>query len=112
LTVFVPEISAKDNLLRRINLSGNVLTPNEDGINDKIEVDLLVVKTSTEPEVTIYDLAGRQVAKAYIVNDEKYQWDGRDIGGMLLPPGSYILEVKVAADVRTDVQQRIINLVY
>ena len=40
------------------------------------------------------------------------QWDGRDDGGKILPPGMYILRLEVAADQGTDSVERIISLAY
>lgn len=112
LTVFVPEIAHAEHLIREVTLTSAFVTPNGDGVNDRVELRLLVVKTTVEPQVAVYDLSGSLVARPQQVEQAHYVWDGRDARGLLLPPGLYILDAKVATDARTERRQRVVYLAY
>ncbi|NKB69011.1 MAG: hypothetical protein GKR89_18235 [Candidatus Latescibacteria bacterium] len=111
LTVFVPHIAASPQLLHNLELSTTVLTPNGDGVNDILSVDFLVLKTDRAPRVRVFDLAGRQVGELTAVGD-KFHWDGRDRSGAVVPPGLYVVDVTLQADVGTEHRQQLVNLVY
>ena len=112
LTVFVPEIAQEEYLIRALEVSSAMITPNGDGINDRLQLRLLVVKTTAQPEVAVYDLSGALVTSIKQVDQTHYGWDGRDESGLLLPPGIYILDAKVETDTRTERQQRSVHVVY
>jgi len=71
----------------------NVATPNGDGHNDT--VDFLVANTgATNPRVTIYDLAGREVFTTDVLGPgQRLSWNGRDGDGNPVPSGSYLYVV-------------------
>ena len=112
LTVFVPEIAREDHIIRALDVTSEIVTPNGDGINDRLQLRLLVVKTTAQPEVAMYDLSGALVASAEQVDQTHYVWDGRDENDLLLPPGIYILDAKVETDTRTERRQRVVHVVY
>ena len=112
MTVYVPEIAAGGALIRNLKMTARVLTPNGDGVNDRLSVELLVVKTGRAPQLLIFDLSGRQVAERSVSGDGEYEWDGRGPSGNLLPPGAYLFVAEVVADARTDRRQRVISLAY
>lgn len=62
----------------------NVITPNDDGINDSIDYSALAVKKGLE--VNIYDRYGVQIYQAN--KDNKYRWDGT-ANGRRVPTGNY-----------------------
>lgn len=62
----------------------NLITPNDDGINDMIDYSALAIKPNLE--VNIYDRYGLQVFKADKTNG--YKWDGT-ANGRKVPTGSY-----------------------
>ena len=62
----------------------NIITPNDDGINDFIDYSALAVKPNFE--VNIYDRYGLQVFKADKTNG--YRWNGT-ANGRRVPTGSY-----------------------
>ena len=71
---------------------------------------LAKVESGTSTTVEIYDLSGRMVRT--VQRTDAYVWDGRDESGMLLPPGAYVCQIKLAADVGNELVNRIINLAY
>lgn len=62
----------------------NIITPNDDGINDTIDYSALAVKPNLD--VNIYDRYGLQVFKADKTNN--YRWNGT-ANGRKVPTGSY-----------------------
>ena len=112
LTVFVPEIAQEEQVIRALEVTPAIVTPNGDGINDRVQLRLLVVKTTAQPRVAIYDLSGTLIASAEQLDPTHYAWDGRDENDRLLPPGIYILDAKVETDTTTERRQRIVHVVY
>ena len=110
--MFVPEIAQGEHIIRALEVTPAIVTPNGDGINDRLQLRLLVVKTTAQPKVAIYDLSGALVASTEQVDQTHYVWDGRGANDLLLPPGIYILDAKVETDTRTERRQRIVHVVY
>jgi hypothetical protein len=89
-----------------------LVSPNRDGVNDEAVIDFALAKVeNADPEVAMYDLSGRRV-RVVMDTAEGYRWDGRDDRGQLLPPGVYICQIKLAADVGEETAHRIVNLAY
>lgn len=91
LTRGVAKIYVKDNyncepIIINITIPNlvNIITPNEDGINDTIDYSALSVKSNLD--VNIYDRYGVQVFKADKTNG--YRWNGT-ANGRKVPTGSY-----------------------
>ena len=110
-TVFVPSVANGGDLIRLVEVAP-LLTPNNDGINDEAPIGFVVAKVETaRPEVAIYDLSGRQV-RSLVAEADGFKWDGRNGAGQLLPPGAYVCQIKLAADIGEQAVQRIISLAY
>ncbi len=111
-------LPVNSNLLDNLTLSPSVLTPNGDGIGDRlaIEFDLLKVMASRPLHVDIYDLAGRRVRKleipAAMAGRYALNWDGRDEGGRRVAPGSYLLQLRIEGDSATHVLNRLLAVAY
>jgi hypothetical protein len=112
LTVYVPEILLTGSLLREVSLSTPVLTPNGDGVNDIVQVDVLAVRVSVAPGVRVYDLAGRLISELASSGSGRFDWAGRDLGGAFVPPGLYLISVELNTDLRTDREHHLIHVVY
>ena len=111
VTVFVPSIANAGQLIRLVDITP-LVSPNRDGVNDEAVIDFALAKVeNADPEVAIYDLSGRRV-RVVMDTAEGYRWDGRDDRGQLLPPGVYICQIKLAADVGEETAHRIVNLAY
>ena len=93
-----------------------MLTPNDDGVHDEIQIDFVMFKvTDTIPQVDIYDLAGRSVAglKPTATGQQRqYTWDGLDSTGNTVTPGIYFLRVDLGADAGDDKALRTIAVAY
>ncbi|MBI2505370.1 MAG: gliding motility-associated C-terminal domain-containing protein [Candidatus Latescibacteria bacterium] len=108
-------------LLRQVKLNGGqdaVFTPNGDGVNDRLLLDYTITQL-TEPrrvEVALYDLGGRQVRS--LVDQERvgglYRevWDGRDEGGAPVPPGVYVMLIRVHSGIGSFEQLRSVGVAY
>ena len=105
-------------LLEGLVLSTRVLTPNDDGIGDRlaIEFNLLKVLDPRMVRVAIFDLSGRRM---HLLSEEEQvagrvalEWDGRDYTGGLVTPGTYVLRIEVRGDARTERVSRIVSVAY
>ncbi len=91
-------------LVGQISLSSRVLTPNQDGVNDRLEVvfNLLQLVQPAPVSLEVYDLAGRRIcsllAEERGIGPVTCQWDGRLPDGRLVQPGAYIWVLRVVAD--------------
>ena len=104
--------------LGALSVDPGVFSPNGDGINDVVEVgcDVLNLSGPSSVECWVYDVSGRRVGLV----DESWLgsgryvgvWDGRDEGGALLPPGLYVVDLRVETDQGTTQRQAVISLVY
>ena len=103
-------------VLSELNLGTALVTPNGDGIHDRLELAYTLHGVSAaDVEVGVYDLAGRLVYRlaAEARGEGRYteSWDGL-VKGQHTPPGTYLLRVVVDTDLGTFVKIRIIGIVY
>ncbi len=91
----------------RVDLSTRFITPNGDGVNDFVDIELILSQFSANIDVSIgiYDLSGRLVRSLSTAprSSGSYAdaWDGRNAAGRTVPPGLYFCKVEVAADSET-----------
>lgn len=77
-------------------VSGTEISPNEDGVNDTITID---VRFSEEvnAKIRILDASGDVVRPLYeknaVVNPQSKTWDGKDGRGVPVPDGVYTIQV-------------------
>lgn len=116
LSVAIPR-SQVGKLIGEIVFSSTILTPNEDGANDELEIffNLLQLTRATPVILEIYDLAGRKVDTAFdeerFIGPALFTWDGR-VDGKYLPPGHYIWVLRVKADAFEERHSGLLGLVY
>lgn len=116
LTVLTP---LDRRTVKRMNRTGT-LTPNGDGVNDRITFEFAVLKVNVERavEVGIFDLRGGQVRRLEetrpLANGlYRISWDGRDERGDLVPPGLYLARIGVASDSGEDDRiQQLVGVAY
>ena len=93
----------QSGLVRALQFSTGVLTPNGDGIHDEVEIGYALVGLPEDVAVVlrIFALDGRQVAERLMGQQrfgaQRVRWDGRDEGGTLLRPGLYLIEIAPVA---------------
>ena len=114
--VFVPELMRSQQFISNLSVVPQVVTPNGDGVNDRVEIRFVLLKASdADPEVVIADLAGRQLVTlqaAVVGNEQRFVWDGRDAGGRLVAPGAYICRILPGTDVGEGSVLRTLSVVY
>ena len=100
--VFLPELIGRDKLIGNLEVYPAVFSPNNDGINDTVEIRFAILKAQVaQPQVKIRDLAGRLIAE--LARDghrgvAAYRWDGRDARGLVVAPGLYLFDVDLRAE--------------
>ncbi len=108
-------------ILSRIAISPNPITPNGDGINETATISYTIADLTGEAQVDIgiYDLSGVRVRTIPLVNKNKKsgiyddgKWDGKGDDGESLPPGVYIYAVSINADATTFEKTGTIAVVY
>ena len=105
-------------LFADVSLSNRVLTPNGDGISDRLQIDLDLFKVLDPRPVIlgVYSLTGHRVAlisdAATTAGRQTYHWDGRDSQGRPVAPGIYILRVTAKGDALTRSEHHLISVAY
>lgn len=88
----------------QLALSTAIISPNGDGRNDAVAIDLVLSQfaAATAVAVEIFDLSGRRVRQLVSqprpAGSYSERWDGRDEQGALVCPGLYLCRVGVEAD--------------
>ena len=107
-----------NKLFTGVDFSSDVITPNDDGINDQIALEYILLK-ATDPvgiQVIIYDLGGREVRRLYDAEDRsgpnKVIWNGRDNSNTTVLPGLYLIRLEAKTDAGDATQMRSIAVVY
>ena len=102
-----------------MRIDSRVITPNEDGANDRMTFNFSVGRLSADKAVgvTIFDLSGAAVRKlverrADPRGDYVLTWSGEDDSGQLVPPGIYLARVEVEVDADAAAQTSVERLVY
>src|SRR5258708_25046626 len=75
-----------------VQMSGRILTPNGDGINDSVAFTLPSSMTVL-PRALVYDMRGRQVADLALVSPFQLRWNGRDSTGRIVESGMYLVQI-------------------
>ena len=84
-------------LLANMSLSSKAITPNGDGINDELTLEIALVNVlAPRPlRLRLYDLTGHPVydrSEDSRAGLRELVWDGRDSRGDWVAPGLYVLE--------------------
>ena len=110
--------SLGEGLIRSVEVSSGVFSPNGDGVNDLVEIrwDVLKLTGAVPVEVGVYDLGGRLVREVYseLGKNGRYdvEWDGRDADGELVMPGIYVYQISVESDMESKLYSGTLALVY
>ena len=95
------------DFIQDLRLSSGVVTPNGDGVNDRLTVayELFLLPDPIPVALNVYDLQGRRRAHIEVgiqgAGLQRAAWDGRDEQGVLLAPGIYLLDVEIAAEFKS-----------
>jgi len=107
-----------EEIIEAVRLSTGAITPNDDGINDEltIEYDLFRLPQAVPVELSIYRLDGARAARIDMglqrAGSQRIEWDGRDGDGNRLPPGLYLLELRLRTEWATVLKLQPIGIAY
>lgn len=73
-------------------MSGRVLTPNGDGINDAVTFDVQAALNAS-PRATVVNVQGRRVAELAPDVPGRYRWNGQDETGRMVESGVYLVQI-------------------
>jgi hypothetical protein len=105
------------SLLGSIGASARVITPNGDGNNDELRLNLKLTNV-LEPRplrLRVFDLGGRMVweeERLISAGPHTFVWSGRGAGGSVVPPGIYLIELRASGDAREETVRRTVGVVY
>ena len=91
-------------IIQRVRSSSGVVTPNGDGVNDRLAIEyaLFLLPAPVPVVLDVYDLAGNRRAHVEIGAQGHGSAAGllgwRDEQGALLPPGLYLLELALVTE--------------
>ncbi|NKB67927.1 MAG: hypothetical protein GKR89_12775 [Candidatus Latescibacteria bacterium] len=93
------------DVLAGLEVSSPLLTPNGDRVNDRVAVGLTLLGIEAAAmRLEVCDLSGRPLRRLADGPQGRgiyrWQWDGRDGAGALVPPGLYLLKARVDTDRR------------
>ncbi len=95
----------ENSLLEDVQVEPNVITPNGDGINDRVEMRISIYHLEREKTlgVEVFDLSGRRVRdlsvrRSFPSGEHVFFWDGRDDDACTVPPGLYVLRINLTTD--------------
>ena len=93
-------------VIQRVRLSSGIITPNGDGVNDRLAIEyaLFLLPAPVPVVLNVYDLAGNRRAQMEVgaqgTGPQRAFWDGRDEQGALLPPGLYLLDLALVTEAK------------
>lgn len=104
-------------ILGQVRVLPAIFTPNGDGVNDQALIEMPIFGVDrAHVEVEVCDLSGRRVALvgALDTGAGSYQpsWGGADDQGKCVPPGLYLVKVKVKVDQGTFTSIKPVAVVY
>ena len=114
----IADISAQSkDLVSNFKTKPNPFTPNGDGVNDEMTMlfDVQRLLTPKPVRLEIFDLNGRRLRLIeHHLSSGGYsqQWDGRDDGGQIVPPGLYVLRISIEADDAGNARTRLVSVAY
>jgi flagellar hook capping protein FlgD len=95
-------------LLAGLNPGNRSITPNGDGINDRLDLTFALLKLvgPVPLSLDIYRMDGTRVRRAFAgmarAGTHAVAWDGVDEAGSLVPPGVYLYELRVESGAETE----------
>ena len=113
----IVSLPVSQELLANMSLSSKAITPNGDGINDELTLEIALVNVlAPRPlRLRLYDLASRPVydrSEDSRAGQRKLVWDGHDSRGDRVAPGLYVLEILVKGDAGDEKVQALISVAY
>ena len=118
-TVQISSVATNEELITNVSLMPLVITPNGDGVNDRLEIGFTVLKLQQPRRITvrIHDLSGRVLRELYndlgaSGNYTGISWDGRQGDGTMVSPGTYICHIGIGGEMAETAITRIVGVSY
>ncbi len=115
-SVFLPNVLGSSQLIDQLSVHPPILTPNDDGVGDELEVRFSVWKVQVPAQVRIYSLDGQVVGDLDGRLDAdgfwSYSWSGDGRDGRRVPPGHYLCRIELDAEADTPAQLRVVRVAY
>jgi hypothetical protein len=114
-SVFTP---IDNRILHSLEITPNPFTPNGDGINDRLQLVLSVLKIDVARQIQaqFFTLAGVEVSRVNttgVGGQQVLEWDGLDAAGTHVPPGLYLCHIWVDTDSGAQNELvRVVSVVY
>jgi gliding motility-associated-like protein len=115
-------LTVKTSLIKSLvfapRVGPNPFTPNNDNINDIVNLSytLLRVTAPIPVSIEIFDLSGKLVKQVYSGDDPigeySHPWDGTNNSNRLVPPGIYLYRIAVDVQSEQEVHRGILSVVY
>ncbi|MCK5328547.1 MAG: gliding motility-associated C-terminal domain-containing protein, partial [Candidatus Latescibacteria bacterium] len=118
MRVLLTSLPGRGDLIGNVFIEPDVITPNGDGVNDRMDLAFSVFKVDRDRRVTarIYDVGGIPVRRIgdWRGASRNYEaiWDGRDEEGDLVSPGLYLLRIEVDGDAGDKMVSKVVSVVY
>ncbi|MCK5379826.1 MAG: hypothetical protein KAJ81_00055 [Candidatus Latescibacteria bacterium] len=118
MRVLLTSLPGRGDLIGNVFIEPDVITPNGDGVNDRMDLAFSVFKVDRDRRVTarIYDVGGIPVRRIgdWRGASRNYEaiWDGRDEEGDLVSPGLYLLRIEVDGDAGDKTVSKVVSVVY
>lgn len=88
-----------DNLNDGVQLSSRVISPDSDGYQDLLQINIAARFAGLNLNMVVLDITGRKVKdlvqNAYLGSQDTFQWDGTNDAGSKLPIGVYLIYVEI-----------------
>ena len=114
ITVALP---VSQSLIANTDFNTLSVTPNDDGINDELQIKIGVVNVlQTRPlRFRLLDLAGRVHYEESVegtAGQQTFLWNGRNEFGVKVTPGIYLAELCIMGDAGEQIERRLISVSY
>ena len=114
ITVALP---VSQSLIANTDFNTLSVTPNDDGINDELQIKIGVVNVlQTRPlRFRLLDLAGRVHYEESVegtAGQQTFLWNGRNEFGVKVAPGIYLAELCIMGDAGEQIERRLISVSY
>jgi hypothetical protein len=111
------DLPVTQSLLSNTRFNTLFVTPNEDGINDQLRIDLGIVNVIQERPLRfrVLDLAGRilfENVSEGIAGQQTLEWNGVNNFGQRVAPGLYLAEISIAGDAGEEIERRLISVLH
>ena len=117
-TLSVRLIDGQTSIVGKVEYDSNIVTPNQDGLNDvlRLSYDLFKLISPAQVSFTIFALDGEPVKLGRLGTKRSgsflHVWDGRDDDGAFVKPGAYLCRIQIEAGIGDRSHVGVVHVVY